>query len=108
MTDTSIAELVTQGGLGTVLVLVLLWLGRGMVDAQKAHTAEVKSQGEAAAARDAASDLRAADRHTAVVAALGDVREVIARSRHLDERGDDFDDTTPVRSLRPARNGKRP
>lgn len=107
MNDTIIAELITQGGLGTVLVLVLLWIGRGMVDEQKAHTAEVKAQGEAAAARDAASDIRAADRHTAVVTALGDVREAIARSRHLDEH-DDFDDTTPVRSLRPARNGKRP
>lgn len=112
MTEAALAELFTQGGIGAVLVVVVFfggrWFGREMVGTTKELVAEVKRQGDAAATRDAAESMRQAERHTAVVAALGDLSERIGRVEARNDEFDEFDETTPVRGLRPVRNGKRP
>jgi len=101
MTEAALIELFTKGGLSAVLVVVIFfggrWFGREMIAAVKELTAEVKQQGTSAAAR-----------HIEVVAQLGGLSERVARTEVRADERDDFDEATPVRNLRPMRNGKRP
>lgn len=112
MTETVLLEALAKGGITAVIILAVLAGGwrvvgaffrqlldgiKGNVDAVRELTAEMRTQGK-----------DAAQRHAEMVASFGVLSERVARVEARADERDDFDDTTPVRSLRPARNGKRP
>jgi hypothetical protein len=98
MTESALVELIAQGGIGTVLVLVLFvggrWFGREMVNSQKELTAEIKHQGE-----------QSQQRHVETLGAFSTLAERITRIEARADERDGFDEDTPVRGMRAVRNG---
>lgn len=103
--EPSLIQLLAQGGSAALLAAIIFFGGREGLKVLRELSKDIRDQSAAAAQREADRELKATERHGAVLASLGRIE---ARGDDRDIWEDDGNDKTPVRGLRPVRNGRRP